>query len=146
MQSVTPFLWLNADIADAARFYVQTFDDARILSGPDVGPQMSSATIEVVGQRIHLFNAGPHSELTQAFSLMVSCESQSQIDRLWQALSHGGTELRCGWVTDRYGLTWQIVPEHLSQWLTDPVHGAAVTQRMLQMRKLEIEPLLAVMR
>lgn len=146
MPHATPFLWIQHPIADAVTFYTQVFEDGRVVSGPSIGEQMSSATIEVAGQQIQLFNAGPYQELTEAFSLMVTCRTQEEIDHLWGALSEGGTPLQCGWLTDRFGITWQIIPADLSQWLTDPDHGPAVSERMLQMSKIEIGPLLDVMR
>jgi predicted 3-demethylubiquinone-9 3-methyltransferase (glyoxalase superfamily) len=86
------------------------------------------------------------AELTAAFSLMVTCSTQAEIDRLWDALLEGGSATRCGWLTDRYGVTWQIVPEGLQEWLSDPQYGRAVTERMLEMVKLEIGPLQAALR
>lgn len=146
MPIATPFLWIQHPVDEAVNFYTRVFDDARTISGPSTSPQMSSATIELAGQRIHLFNAGTSRELTEAFSLQVTCQTQAQIDDLWDALSEGGTPLQCGWVTDRFGITWQIIPSQLSAWLADPVHGAEVTARMLQMSRIEIGSLLEVMR
>jgi predicted 3-demethylubiquinone-9 3-methyltransferase (glyoxalase superfamily) len=142
--TVTPFLWLHHDVLEVADFY------ARVLPGEvvssDSGGTMQSATIRLGGQTLHLFNAGPMAELTAAFSLMVTCSTQDDIDRLWDGLLEGGQATRCGWLTDRYGVTWQIVPERLQQWLADSEHGHDVTARMLEMVKLEIAPLEAALR
>lgn len=142
MPTATPFLWLQHPVDEAAQFYSALFDDAEVLDGPHIGEHMSSATVRVAGQTVHLFNAGPYRELTEAFSLMVTCEDQAQIDRVWDRLADGGTPSRCGWITDRFGVTWQVVPEHLQDWLADPEHGADVTRRMLDMIKIETGPLL----
>ena len=142
---MTPFLWLQHPIPEAVDFYVRLFDDAEILDGPNIGEHMSSATLRLAGQTVHLFSAGPFRELTEAFSLMVTCEDQQQIDRIWDRLADGGTPSRCGWITDRFGLTWQVVPEQLQDWLADPEHGAEVTRRMLEMIKIEAGPLLAAL-
>lgn len=144
MPSATPFLWLQHPIDDVAAFYTRLFD-GDILS-EDYGPTMQSATIRILGQTLHLFNAGPYRDLTEAFSLMVTCSSQAEIDRLWDELAHDGTPTQCGWVTDRFGLTWQIIPDRLEEWLRDPEHGAEVTARMLEMVKIEIAPLEAALR
>lgn len=145
MPSVTPFLWIQHPIPEVASFYVSLFDDAEILSGPHVDEQMSSATVRLDGQTLLLFNAGTMRQLNEAFSLMVTCADQAEIDRLWDALSDGGEPSMCGWVTDRYGVSWQIVPEGLQDWLGDPHRGTEVAKVMLQMRKLEIAPLQAAL-
>ncbi len=142
---VTPFLWIQHPVEEAVDFYMGLFPDAETLAGPEVSEHMSSATIAIQGQTLHLFNAGTYRELTEAFSLMVTCSTQDEIDRLWGPLCDGGTPTRCGWVTDRYGITWQIIPENLREWLAHPDHGADVTRVMLDMVKLEIGPLKAAM-
>jgi predicted 3-demethylubiquinone-9 3-methyltransferase (glyoxalase superfamily) len=99
-----------------------------------------SATVALRGQRLHLFNGGPHFKLTPAFSLMVDCATQAEIDELWTRLTAGGKESRCGWLEDRYGLSWQIIPTVLPQLLRDPepARAQAAMQAMLQMGKLDI--------
>lgn len=144
MNSVTPFIWLQHPVEDAVAFYTRIFN-GDVLS-EDYGEQTQSATIRVLGQTLHLFNGGPFSELTAAFSLMVACSSQDEIDRLWDELCEGGAPMQCGWVTDRFGVTWQVIPEHLEQWLSDPERGQQVTAAMLEMVKLEIAPLEAALR
>ena len=145
MQTVTPFLWIQHPVPDAVQFYTGLFADAELISGPDVGEAMSSATVRLAGQTVHLFNAGRLRELTEAFSFMVTCSDQAEIDRLWDGLCDGGTPTQCGWVTDRFAVTWQVIAEKLQEWLSDPVHGADVAQVMLQMVKLEIAPLEAAL-
>lgn len=144
MPTATPFLWLQHSIAETVEFYTRVFD-AEVLDGPNADEHMSSATLRIAGQTLHLFNAGPYRELTEAFSLMVTCQTQEQIDRFWDGLSDGGTPSQCGWITDRFGVTWQIIPEQLQGWLADPEHGAEVTRLMLDMVKIETGPLLAAM-
>ena len=145
MQTVTPFLWIQHPVDDAAVFYAGLFDDGEIVAGPDVGDEMSSATVRFAGQTVHLFNAGTLRELTEAFSLMVTCSSQEEIDRLWDALSEAGSPSMCGWVTDRFGVTWQVIPENLQEWLGDPTRGGEVAKVMLQMQKLHIADLRAAL-
>ena len=144
MLTATPFLWLQHPIDDAAAFYTRIFD-GQVLA-EDYGPATQSATIRVLGQTLTLFHGGPFQELTAALSIMVPCESQDQIDRLWDELSQDGSPMQCGWVTDRFGITWQVIPAQLDEWLADPVRGQAVTERMLEMVKLEIAPLQAALR
>ena len=143
MPSATPFLWLQHSVDEAARFYADTFG-ATVLA-LDSGPAMQSATVEILGQTVHLFHAGQFRPLTEAFSLMVTCSTQAEIDAYWGALCEGGTPSACGWVTDRFGVTWQVIPDRLQEWLGDPARGAAVQQCMLQMVKIEIAPLRAAL-
>lgn len=143
MDSVTPFLWIQHPVDEAVAYYREVFDDFEVESPDPAIP--TSATVLIGGQRVHLFNAGPMEQLTTAFSLMVLCETQQEIDRLWDGLGDGGSPIQCGWVTDRFGVTWQIVPRDLLTWLSDPERGQAVTQAMLQMQKLEIGPLMAAL-
>lgn len=139
---ITPFLWLDGDVEEAARFYLSVFKDARLESvhRPAPGMPAQSATITLRGQRLHLFNGGPHYRLTPAFSLMVDCETQAEVDELWERLTAGGKESRCGWLEDRHGVSWQIVPSVLPRLLRDPnpAKARAAMQAMLQMGKLDI--------
>jgi predicted 3-demethylubiquinone-9 3-methyltransferase (glyoxalase superfamily) len=141
-QGITPFLWFDGDVEAAANFYVSVFKDARVESvhRPAPGKPAQSATVTLRGQRLHLFNGGPHYQLTPAVSLMVDCETQAQVDELWDRLSAGGAKSRCGWLQDRYGLSWQIVPTILVRLLRgkDPAKANAALQAMLQMEKLDI--------
>jgi predicted 3-demethylubiquinone-9 3-methyltransferase (glyoxalase superfamily) len=150
MKPITPFLWLKGQAEEAANFYTSLFKDSQILDvkrwgpgGPAPAGSVMSATIRLRGQELMLFNGGPMYQLTTAFSLMVNCQTQAEIDELWDKLSAGGQLQRCGWLTDRFGVTWQIIPDILIQLLTDqdPEKAKRATQAMLQMVKLDIEGL-----
>lgn len=142
---VTPFLWFNDDAEAAIAHYIAVFGDARVLSEsrrPD-GKLMSS-TFEVRGQKLIALNGGPHYSLTPAFSLFVPCGTQEEVDHLWAGLlADGGAESQCGWLKDRWGLSWQIVPRVLFELLADPDPGRAqrAMQAMLGMQKLDIAAL-----
>ena len=139
---ITPFLWFDGDVEEAANFYASVFKDARVESVHRQAPgkPAQSATVTLRGQRLHLFNGGAYYKLTPAVSLMVDCETQAEVDELWDKLSSGGAKSRCGWLQDRYGLSWQIVPTILVRLLRDkdPVKAQRVLQAMLQMEKLDI--------
>jgi len=139
---ITPFLWFDGDVEEAANFYVSVFKDARVDSvhRPVRGRPAQSATVTLRGQQLHLFNGGPHYQLNPAVSLMVDCETQAEVDDLWEKLSAGGAKSRCGWLQDRFGLSWQIVPTILPKLLRDPnpAKANAALQAMLQMDKLDI--------
>jgi len=139
---ITPFLWFDGDVEEAAKFYVSVFKDARIESVPRPAPgkPAQSATVTLRGLKLHLFNGGPHTKLTPACSLMVDCETQAEVDALWAKLAAGGAESRCGWLQDRYGLSWQILPTVLVKLLRNknPAKASAAMQAMLQMGKLDI--------
>jgi len=141
-QGITPFLWFDGDVEEAMNFYVSVFKDARAESvhRPAPGKPAQSATVTLRGQLLHLFNGGPHYKLTPAFSLMVDCETQAEVDELWAKLTAGGAESRCGWLQDRYGLSWQIIPKILVKLLRDKnaAKASAAMQAMLQMGKLDI--------
>jgi predicted 3-demethylubiquinone-9 3-methyltransferase (glyoxalase superfamily) len=145
MKKVTTFLWFDDQAEAAAKFYISLFKRARISSVTRNGKKgpVTSATVTIDGQQLILFNGGPHYKLTPALSLSVDCPTQAEIDRLWKKLSMGGVPLRCGWVTDRYGLTWQIVPSVLGSLLRgkDRRKSAAATRAMLGMKKLDIAKL-----
>ena len=142
---ITPFLWFDGDVEEAANFYASVFKDAKVASvhRPAPGKPAQSATVTLRGQRLHLFNGGPHFKFTPAASLFVDCETQSEVDELWAKLTAGGAESRCGWLTDRYGLSWQIIPTILPTLLRDknPAKANAAMQAMLQMGKLDIRRL-----
>lgn len=149
-QLVVPFLWYNSGAEDAARFYVSLFPDSGILDvvrcGPGgPGPEGSALTVEfrLAGVHYVALNGGPHYRLNEAFSLSVPCDTQEEIDRLWTALCEGGEPGRCGWLKDRFGLSWQVVPRVLPQLLSGKSPGAAARARqaMLQMTKLDIDHL-----
>ena len=142
--SATPFLWLQHPVDDAAYFYAELFDGEVLAE--EYSRDSRLATIRVAGQTIHLFNAGPRKELTDAFSLQVSCSTQEDLDRIWAGLLRGGTPTAAGWIDDRFGVTWQIVPVHLNEWLRDPQRGPHVSEIMQRMVKLDFAPLQAALR
>src|SRR5262245_27743920 len=148
---ITPFLWFDTQAEEAATFYTSIFPGSRILrtsrygdAGP--GPKGSVMTVdfELDGQRFTALNAGPVFKFTEAVSFVVDCKTQKDVDNYWEKLTAGGgEESQCGWLKDRYGLSWQIVPTVLIELLSDPDPKKAdrVMQAMLKMRKNEIEPL-----
>ena len=146
MRPIIPNLWFDTQAEEAARFYVGLFDDSRIVSvvpsGPDApGPEGSTMVVEfdLMGQRYVGINGGPQFPFTEAVSLEVRCEDQSEIDRIWAALVEGGEPGPCGWLKDRYGLSWQVSSTDLETMLTDPDQEKVnrVTQAFL---KVDGEP------
>ena len=147
---ITPFLWFNDDAGQAAEFYVSLFENARILhvarygeAGPGPAGSAMVVTFELDGQRLMALNGGPDFRFTEAVSLFVDCEDQAEVDRLWAALTAGGQEQQCGWLKDRFGLSWQIVPRALMEMLGDaePARAQRVTEAMLKMVKIDVEGL-----
>lgn len=151
-QKVTPFLWFDSQAEEAANFYVSLFTNSRVnhvtrygAAGP--GPAGSAMTVEfeLDGVSFIALNGGPHFKLTEAFSMSIDCDSQAEVDDLWTKLTADGTPGHCGWLVDRYGLSWQVVPRALPRMLADPnpAKSQRVMQAMLQMSKIEIAPLQA---
>jgi len=134
---VTPFLWFDANAELAVRHYVRLFPRSRIVSIARRGKAAFTVEFVLDGQRFVALNGGPHYRLNAAFSLYVSCADQREIDRLWQALARGGKPLRCGWLEDRFGLTWQIIPDALPALIRDPRGMAA----MMTMQKIDLAAL-----
>lgn len=133
-QKITPFLWFDKEALDAAKFYTTIFKNSKILnSSPMV------VTFELEGQKIMALNGGPHFKLTEAFSLFIDCESQEEVDELWEKLSAGGEKSRCGWLKDKFGLSWQVIPSLLMKLMNDPdpVKSQRVMEAMLKMGKIE---------
>ncbi len=143
MQKITPFLWFDDNAEEAVNFYASIFKKARVLSVNRVGGKVMTVTFELEGQQFIALNGGPHYKLTEAFSMFVSCESQEEVDELWEKLSEGGSKSRCGWLKDRYGLSWQIIPTALMRLMSDPdpEKSSAVFQAMLKMNKIVIAEL-----
>jgi predicted 3-demethylubiquinone-9 3-methyltransferase (glyoxalase superfamily) len=151
MQKIHPFLWFDTQAEEAAEFYVSLFPNSRITSvaryrpaGP--GPEGSAMTVafELDGQQLVALNGGPHFTFSEAISMVVNCDDQSEVDRLWAALTaDGGRESQCGWLKDRYGLSWQIVPKRLMELAQDKDPGRATRtmQAMMKMVKLDIAAL-----
>ena len=150
MRKITPFLWFDNQAEEAMNFYVALFKDSKILSvsryqvdAPESPGAVMTATFQLAGQEFMALNGGPYFKFNEAISLFVNCETQAEVDELWEKLSEGGEEGQCGWLKDRYGLSWQIVPAALGQMLGDPDPRKAqnVMQAMLQMRKIDIAAL-----
>ena len=150
-QKITTFLWFDNNAEEAANFYVSVFKNSRILEtshytevGPGPKGSVMTVSFELDGQQFTALNGGPTFKFTEAISLVVNCTSQEEVDYYWNKLSaDGGNEVECGWVKDKYGLSWQIVPEKLMQFLTedDPALVNRVMQAMMQMKKLDIKKL-----
>jgi predicted 3-demethylubiquinone-9 3-methyltransferase (glyoxalase superfamily)/uncharacterized protein YndB with AHSA1/START domain len=141
MQKITPFLWYDGKAEEAARFYIAVFGDGRIVSASPM-----SVTFELFGQRYMALNGGPMYAFTPAFSLFVTCATQAEVDDYWNKLiADGGEETQCGWCKDRYGLSWQIIPEALTRYLGDPDPAKAnrVEKAMLAMKKIIVADLVA---
>ena len=138
MQKITPFLWFDGRAKQAARFYTSIFKDSKIIRISDM-----SATFELAGQRFMALNGGPQFKFTEAISFFVSCETQKEVDYYWQKLSTGGEKSRCGWLKDKFGISWQVVPTILGDLLGDQDEEKSdrVFQAMLKMRKLDIKTL-----
>jgi len=143
MNKITPFLWFNGQAEEAANYYVSIFKNGKVLSVDRVGGQVMLVNFELEGQRFMALNAGPEFKFTEAISLFVSCESQDEVDELWEKLSAGGQKSRCGWLKDKYGLSWQIIPTALGELMgdSDPEKAQAVMQAMLKMDKIVIADL-----
>ncbi len=150
MQKITPFLWFDHQAEEAAKFYVSLFKNSKILSvtrygeaGP--GPQGTVMTVTFLldGQEFTALNGGPVFKFTEAISFVANCNTQEEVDELWDKLSMGGEGGQCGWLRDRYGLSWQVVPITLEEMLTDPDPEKAqrVMRAMLQMKKIDIKGL-----
>lgn len=150
MAKVTTFLTFNDQAEEAVEFYTSIFPNSRILStnrygdaGPGPKGALLTARFELEGQEFIALNGGPSFTFSQGISLLVSCETQHEIDEYWERLSEGGEKGPCGWLTDKFGVSWQVAPRVLGEMLSDPDPEKAnrVMQTMLQMSKMEIEPL-----
>jgi predicted 3-demethylubiquinone-9 3-methyltransferase (glyoxalase superfamily) len=148
MQKITPFLWFDDQAEEAMLFYTSVFEGSRVIgvsrygeAGPGEAGTVMIASFEIEGQRFTALNGGPRFKFTEAISFVVDCETQEEVDYLWEKLTEdGGEESMCGWLRDKYGLSWQIVPRVLGELMGDPDREKAkhVTEAMLGMRKLEI--------
>jgi predicted 3-demethylubiquinone-9 3-methyltransferase (glyoxalase superfamily) len=150
MQKITTFLWCDNNAEEAAKFYTSIFDNSEISSVSRYaegapGPQGSAMSVEfrLDGQDFMAINGGPHFKFSEAISLFVSCEDQAEVDALWQKLGEGGRPAQCGWLKDKYGLSWQIIPKALTQMLRDKdaQKSSRVMQAMLKMEKIDIDGL-----
>jgi predicted 3-demethylubiquinone-9 3-methyltransferase (glyoxalase superfamily) len=150
MQGITPFLWFDNNAEDAMNLYVSVFKNSKVLNvarygdaGPGPKGTVMTAEFELDGQKFVALNGGPHFKFTEAVSFVVNCENQEEVDYYWEKLSEAGEKSRCGWLKDKFGLSWQIVPTILGKLVADkdPEKSKRVMQAMLKMDKIEIEPL-----
>ena len=142
MQKVTTFLWFDGKVEEAANFYASVFKDAEVIDTmPGPGGKAMSATFRIGNQEYIAFNGGPHFQLTPAVSIFINVETQAEVDELWtKLLAGGGEESMCGWLKDRFGLSWQVIPKKLGQLLSDKDREKAgrAMQAMLKMKKIDI--------
>jgi len=142
MPTITPFLWFDGQAEEAMQFYASIFKRSRVIATNRAQGKVISVRFELENQEFIALNAGPQFTFTEAVSFFVGCETQQEIDELWARLiADGGTAGRCGWLKDRFGLSWQIIPNALGRMLGDPVTGQAVIAAMMQMDKLDLERL-----
>jgi predicted 3-demethylubiquinone-9 3-methyltransferase (glyoxalase superfamily) len=150
MQKITPFLWYDGQAEDAMNHYVSIFKNSKIVNvircgdhGPGPKGSVLTGTFELEGQRFMALNGGPMYKFTPAISLFVNCTSQPEVDDLWEKLSTGGSIQQCGWLTDKFGVSWQIIPTALMELMgdKDPAKSGRVMQAMLQMTKIDIAKL-----
>ncbi len=150
MQKITPFLWFDGQAEEAANYYVSVFDNSRIVgaarygeAGPGPAGSVMTVTFELNGEVITALNGGPEFSFTPAISLYVNCDTQDEVDHLWEKLTDGGEPGQCGWLTDRYGVSWQIVPGILGELLADSESAGSqrVIAALLEMTKIDIATL-----
>ncbi|HEY4841502.1 MAG TPA: VOC family protein [Terriglobales bacterium] len=150
MQKITPFLWFDGKAEEAANFYVSIFKNSKILNlahygeaGPGPKGTVMLATFQIEGQKFMALNGGPHYTFSPAISFYVDCETQAEVDELWEKLTAGGSDVQCGWLRDKFGVSWQIIPKTLIELMQDkdPVKSQRVFKAMLGMIKIDIEGL-----
>jgi len=151
MQKIVPFLWFDSNAEEAANFYVSIFKKSKVVNvsrygdaGPGPKGTAMAVTFELEGQPFNALNGGPQFKFTPAISLFVNCETQAEVDDLWKKLTAGGgSEQPCGWLQDKFGLSWQIIPTELPELLTDPdpKKAARAMQAMLGMQKIDVAAL-----
>jgi predicted 3-demethylubiquinone-9 3-methyltransferase (glyoxalase superfamily) len=150
VQKIVTFLWFNDNAEEAMNFYVSLFPNSKVVgvrrygdAGPGAKGKVMAGTFQLDGQEFHALNGGPHHTFTPAISLFVNCTTQEEVDRLWEKLSEGGSQEQCGWLKDKYGVSWQIIPTALGQMLgdKDPEKSKRVMQAMLQMKRIDIKGL-----
>ena len=150
MQKITPFLWFDGNAEEATNYYISIFKNSKIVSvtrygeaGPGSKGTVMSTIFQLDGQEFFALNGGPHFTFTPAISFFVNCETQEEVDELWEKLSEGGEKQRCGWLKDKYGLSWQVIPAELGKMLQDKDtrKSRSVMKAMLQMDKIDIEGL-----
>ncbi len=150
MQKIIPFLWFDTQAEEAANFYVSIFKNSKILTlarygeaGPGPKGSVMVATFQIEGQKFMALNGGPRYTISPAISFFVDCETQAEVDELWEKLTAGGSEVQCGWLRDKFGVSWQIIPRALMELMQDkdPVKSQRVFKAMLGMTKIDIEGL-----
>ena len=150
MPKISPFLWFDTQAEEAANFYVSIFSNSKILNisrygepAPEAGASVMTVVFQLDGQEFVALNGGTLFKFTEAISLIVNCKTQEEVDTYWAKLLEGGEESRCGWLKDKYGLSWQIIPTLLGEMLSDPNRQKAkrVMEAMLKMKKIEIAEL-----
>jgi predicted 3-demethylubiquinone-9 3-methyltransferase (glyoxalase superfamily) len=150
MQKITPFLWFDGKAEEAANFYTSIFKNSKLLNiarygeaGPGPKGTVMTVTFQLEGQEFMALNGGPHYTFSPAISFFVNCETQAEVDELWEKLTAGGQEVQCAWLRDKFGVSWQIVPKALLELIQgkDPVKSQRVFKAMLQMIKIDIEGL-----
>ena len=150
MQKITPFLWFDGNAEEAMNFYTSIFRNAKVgnvsrygEAGPGLAGSVLTASFELEGLQFTALNGGPHFKFNEAISFHIACESQQEVDHFWHKLGAGGQIQQCGWLKDKYGVSWQIVPAALPRLLGNPDRAKAnrVMQAMLQMKKLDIAAL-----
>jgi predicted 3-demethylubiquinone-9 3-methyltransferase (glyoxalase superfamily) len=150
VQKITPFLWFDNQAEEAMNLYVSIFKNSKVLgvtrygdAGPGPKGSVMTAEFQLEGQEFVALNGGPHFKFTEAVSFVVNCQSQEEVDYFWEKLSEGGAESQCGWLKDKFGLSWQVVPTVLIEMLQDkdPEKSQRVMKAMLQMEKIDIKKL-----
>ena len=144
MPTITPFLWFENEAEDAMRHYLSIFRNSKTISVSKAGDRVTAVTFELDGQRFIALNAGPHHRFNEAISFFISCETQDEIDYYWDKLTAaGGSESQCGWLKDRFGVSWQVVPAALGRLMSDPdpKKARATVDAMMTMKKLVIADL-----
>ena len=143
MPKITPFLWFDNQAEEAMNYYLSIFKDGKVLNVHRKDGKVLTVAFELNGQRIMALNGGPLFNFTEAISLFVSCDTQEEVDELWEKLTAVGEESRCGWLKDKYGLSWQIIPKALMELMgdPDPQKSQAVFEAMMKMKKIVIDDL-----
>jgi len=150
IQKITPFLWFDNQAEEAMNFYISVFKDSKVLSisrygegAPVPAGTVMTASFLIEGQQFTALNGGPLFSFTEAISFVINCQTQGEVDHYWNKLTEGGEEVQCGWLKDKFGVSWQVVPETLGRLLNnpDPIKAQRVMQAMLAMKKIDISQL-----